>query len=258
MKVAVSLLNAYSYCPRSVYLSEVLRLEPDSLAEMERGKFSQELRKRLLSKQTVLLGEAEDAGSVINALNEELDCAFDRLRRDYARLEDRTAEEVKSEVAADLGAFFDRLEYIAEDLGFEKALRRLTPWKVDYGVSSDRLGLSGSIDKVMKDSSYYPVEIKTCEPPESVWTGDRLQVCAYGMLLEEVLALKKKIPHGFVEYARILEMRPVMFTDSLRKNVNDTRNAVCALLAGDIPDICPHGNGRKCDSCGYAKKCYDI
>ena len=42
MKIAVSVLSAYSFCPRSVYLSEVLGLEPDSLAEMQRGVGSQE------------------------------------------------------------------------------------------------------------------------------------------------------------------------------------------------------------------------
>ena len=258
MKIAVSILSAYSFCPRSVYLSEVLGLEPDSLAEMQRGVFGQEVRKKLIVKQIALLGDVTDIPSLMSALRDELDRVFDCVWKKYPRVCSEEASKVKSEVVTDLGAFSERLSYIAEDIGFERALRKMTPWKVDYSVSSEKLGLNGRIDKVMKESIHYPVEIKTCSPPESVWEGDRLQVCAYGILLEEDLMLKKKIPYGFVEYARIPEMRPVMYTDALRKSVTDTRDAVCELLEGVVPDICPHGNGRKCESCGYSKRCYEI
>lgn len=37
----------------------------------------------------------------------------------------------------------------------------------------------------MKKDNYIPVKIKTGKPSESVWEGDRLQICAYTMLLEE-------------------------------------------------------------------------
>jgi CRISPR/Cas system-associated exonuclease Cas4 (RecB family) len=258
MKIAVSLLSAYSFCPRSVYLSEVLGLEPDSLAEMQRGVFGQELRKKLIEKQIGLLGVAGDIPSLISLLREELDRVFEDVCRSYSLVNAEEAAKVKTEVVTDLGAFSDRLSYIANDIGFEKALRKMTPWKVDYSVSSGKLGLCGRIDKVMKESIHYPVEIKTCSPPESVWDGDRLQVCAYGMLLEEDLTQKKKIPYGFVEYTRVLQMRPVMYTDSLRKSVTDTRDLVRSLLEGGLPDICPHGNGRKCESCSYSKRCYEI
>ncbi|MFZ2455332.1 MAG: PD-(D/E)XK nuclease family protein [Candidatus Altiarchaeia archaeon] len=258
MKVAVSTLNAYSFCPREVYLSEVLGLAPDSLSEMQRGVFGQDIRKKLAEKQIALLGVSEDIPSLLSSLREELNSIFEGVRKKYPLISAEDASKVKSEVITDLGAFSGRLSYIAEDIGLERALRKMTPWKVDYSISSERLGLSGRIDKVMKEAIYYPVEIKTCSPPESVWEGDRIQVCAYGLLLEEDLALKKKIPYGFVEYARIPEMRPVMYTDSLRKSVMDTRDSVFELLEGAVPDICPHGNGRKCESCGYAKRCYEI
>jgi len=258
MKVAVSVLSAYSFCPRSVYLSEVLCLEPDSLAEMQRGVFGQEVRKKLIGKQIALLGDVNDIPSLISTLRDELDCIFEGVWKKYPLVCSEEASKVKSEVVTDLGAFSERLSYIAEDIGFERALRKMTPWKVDYSVSSEKLGLCGRIDKVMKEGICYPVEIKTCSPPENVWNGDKLQVCAYGLLLEEDLSLKKKIPYGFVEYARIPEMRPVMYTDALRKSVTDTREAVCGVLEGIVPDICPHGNGRKCESCSYSKRCYEI
>ena len=204
------------------------------------------------------MGDVNDIPSLISALRDELDSVFDCIWKNYPLVCSEEASKVKSEVVTDLGAFSERLSYIAEDIGFERALRKMTPWKVDYAISSGNLYLNGRIDKVMKESIYYPVEIKTCSPPESVWEGDRLQVCAYGILLEEDLMLKKKIPYGFVEYARIPEMRPVMYTDALRKSVTDTRDAVFGLLDGVVPDICPHGNGRKCESCGYSKRCYEI
>jgi len=223
-----------------VYLSEVMGVEPDFPVVIARGVFSQELRKKVLLKQAALLEGVEDSSSLMAALNEELDGVFDSVRRGFPCLSDADAGRVFSEVMADLGAFFDRLNYMAEDMGFERALSKMTPWMVDYKVSSNALGLSGRIDKVMKEQTYCPVEIKTCAPPESVWEGDRLQVCAYGLLLEESLSLER-IPYGFAEYTRVPEMRPIMFTDILRRKVLDTRDSVCSLLKGDIPDICPMG-----------------
>ncbi len=258
MKVAVSVLCSYCFCPRSVYLSEVLGLEPDSVADLERGLFDHELRKKLIARQMSLLGEVDDAAGLVSALRDELECSFEDILKNYSFIRGEDAAAVRSEVLADLGALSERLSYIAEDIGFDAALRRMSPWRVDYPVSSGKLRLSGRIDKVMKESFYYPVEIKTCSPPESVWEGDRIQVCAYALLLEEDLQAEKKIPYGFVEYTRVPEMRPVMNTDILRKNVCEIRERVFKILEGYTPDICPHGNGRKCESCGYSKRCYEI
>ncbi len=258
MKVAVSVLSSYSFCPRSVYLSSVLGLEPDSVASLERGLFDHALRKTLIAKQMELLGAVDDAGGLVSALRDVVERSFGVVLEDYPSVRREDAEAVRSEVLADLGALGERVSYIAEDLGFDAALRRMSPWRVDYPVSSEKLSLCGRIDKVMKESFYYPVEIKTCSPPESVWEGDRIQVCAYALLLEEDVQAKKKIPYGFVEYTRVPEMRPVMNTDSLRKKVSETSEAVFKILEGVVPDICPHGSGRKCESCGYSKKCYEI
>ena len=258
MKVAVSVLCSYSFCPRSVYLSEVLGLEPDSVADLEKGLFGHELRKTLIAKQMSLLGTVDDAVGLVSVLRDVLECSFEGIWKNYSSIRKEDAEAVRSEVLADLGALAERLSYIAEDIGFDAALRRMSPWRVDYPVSSGKLRLCGRIDKVMKESFYYPVEIKTCSPPESVWEGDKIQVCAYALLLEEDVQAEKKIPYGFVEYARIPEMRPVMNTDGLRKKVSDTRDEVFKILEGYTPDICPHGNGRKCESCGLSKRCYEI
>jgi CRISPR-associated exonuclease Cas4 len=99
-----------------------------------------------------------------------------------------------------------------------------------------------------------PVEIKTGVVSEFSWDGDRIQLCAYGMLLEE--KFREKLPHGILEYTRVEERRPVLFTEKLRRQVIYARDAVLEILDGKNPGICPHGQPRKCEACALKDECY--
>jgi len=156
----------------------------------------------------------------------------------------------------ELAVLGDELKALVGDLGLKGALGYVTPWRTEYSVKSEALNLSGRVDKVMRRDTIVPVEVKTGSASEYGWEGDRIQLCAYGMLLEEKFS--EKIPHGLIEYTRVQESRPVLFTEKLRRQVIYARDGVEAVLRGEVPDVCPHGQPKKCGACDLKDECYRI
>ena len=53
------------------------------------------------------------------------------------------------------------IEGMIEEIGIKKALKIVTPWKVEYYIKSENLGITGRVDKIMLEDTYVPIEIKT-------------------------------------------------------------------------------------------------
>ncbi|RLC44731.1 MAG: type I-MYXAN CRISPR-associated endonuclease Cas4/Cas1 [Candidatus Coatesbacteria bacterium] len=88
--------------------------------------------------------------------------------------------------------------YVANELVYagrtlhEEAFRQDGLEPRSFEMSSERLGLVGKVDAVRhRDGSWVPYELKRGRPYRAkdksprAWPADALQVCAYGMLLEE-------------------------------------------------------------------------
>jgi len=259
--VPVSSLGDYSFCPRSVYLSEVLDMEQEPRVKKARELFNHSVRRELSLRRHKVLGRISSADEIEGAFLEE---AEEVLKTACRVFKDIPGEDLKEYVSAlrpqlkkEMKVAAGKLHYMVDEVGMKKALEKITPWKVDYSVCSDELRLTGRIDAVMKEKNVcYPVDLKTGEAAAGVWDDDKAVVCAYSMLLEENLGIK--VPYGYVEYTRTQERMPVMNTEELRENVMETRDEILEILGGNVPEICPHGNGKKCEACGFSEKCYEI
>jgi len=263
MNVNASTLNQHTFCPRSIYLSKVLKIKAEPTLEQTKGLLGHAVRKELSMRQAKLLGKIQHPDELEAILLQELEQIMQDFPSIYkGMLKDVNYEnfisDIKAEVLSEIGTISTKLGILLEELGTEKALKLVTPWKVEYYIKSDMIGITGRVDKVMLEDTYIPIEIKTGQPSDGVWEGDRIQTCAYAMLLEDKFALKEPITHGFVEYTRIQERRPVMTTEKLRREVINKRDAIIEILQGKIPEICPHGSGKKCEACGYKERCYEI
>ena len=88
------------------------------------------------------------------------------------------------------------------------SLREINPSTVEVELRSDRLGLSGRVDRVVsrgaEDGSNHlriPSILRVDLPPEAgVWRSDRLRLAGYSMLLEE--ELEARIARGLAGYLR--------------------------------------------------------
>jgi CRISPR-associated exonuclease Cas4 len=126
-------------------------------------------------------------------------------------------------------------------------------------LRSDRLGLSGRIDRIVareaKDGRKGPVSIpsmiKTDNPPETgIWRSDRLRLTGYAMLLED--DLDRRVDLGIVEYPRAGEVREVEIRSSDRRRVLRIRDRVRIIQGGKLPD---RPNGVPCERCPVLDAC---
>jgi CRISPR/Cas system-associated exonuclease Cas4 (RecB family) len=87
------------------------------------------------------------------------------------------------------------------------ALERSYGYEREYTALSEKLGMVGSVDKLIRtEEEIIPCVIKTGKCPEyGVWRSDRMQLAAYAMLIED--ELETTVPRGFVEYIRTADIR---------------------------------------------------
>jgi len=136
-----------------------------------------------------------------------------------------------------------------DDPGFEtfegvRAERALPVW-------SDRLGLVGKCDVVEfhPDGRIYPVEYK--HGPKREKSHDDIQLAAQAMCLEEMTG--KVITHGAIYHHGSRRRREVAITQELRDKVEETVNAIRAMMAsGKLP---PPVNDARCKECSLKEIC---
>jgi len=122
-------------------------------------------------------------------------------------------------------------------------------------IRSDRLGLYGIADVVETRSAPdgktipYPVEYKRGKP--KIDDCDRVQLCAQGLCLEEMLGVS--VPEGAIFYGKPRRRERVIFDEPLRDKVLRTAMAVRDMVAsGQTP---PAESGPHCRGCSLSGIC---
>lgn len=130
---------------------------------------------------------------------------------------------------------------IREDLRIERSLP----------VWSDSLGISGIADIVefLPDGTPYPVEYKPGKRRQRL--ANAIQLCAYAMCLEEMLA--RPVPEGAVFYHGSRRRLIVPFTPALRSKTVATIQEVRSLLAQSA--LPPPVNDARCPDCSLLDIC---
>jgi CRISPR-associated exonuclease Cas4 len=119
-------------------------------------------------------------------------------------------------------------------------------------LRSTKFELTGSPDRMVKiNESFIPSIIKTGKMPENgVWQGDRLQLTAYSILVEEKYS--SIIEKGFVEYARWGIVRPVVIKRHERRKVLRVRERIKKIQDGFMPE---RPTDAPCQYCGFTGIC---
>ena len=125
--------------------------------------------------------------------------------------------------------------------------------KVPSPLMDQQLGLVGKPDYVMKtrQGSLIPVEVKTGHTPETPYDSHRLQLMAYGLLIQSNYA---QIPeYGLLHYPE-KDFR-VDFTPELQAQLVETLDEIRQIEEqSDAPDR-SHASSTRCRSCGYRGIC---
>ena len=226
--VRISDIGLYLRCPRLVYF--------DALGSLPRKAWPVHLLMREL-----MLGIS---GS--DDLEGELEASLARLEQDLPLIYgDEIDPEELAIASREVVALIPGMAQ-----GLATVLDKILPSALEVDLHSDRLGLSGRLDRLVTDGQV-PSIIKTgFAPDDGVWKKDRLQLAGYAMLTEEQYG--GRIKHCQVEYPRSGVIRTVQIHSVDRGRFLRIRNRVQQIKEGRLPD---RPEEARCDNCEVRDKC---
>lgn len=141
------------------------------------------------------------------------------------------------------------VHHLVDEPGYEmkagvKVERALPLW-------SDRLGLIGKADLVEfhPDGTVFPVEFKHGRKRQKL--HDDMQLAAQALCLEDMLG--RPVPKGAIYHASSRRRREVAITPELRRLVEETAQAIRAMLtSGRLP---APANDARCRECSLKDIC---
>jgi len=264
--ISVSLLSSYLYCPRKLFLEQVLklyvppkeaivkgiirhsayeninRIEESLVKQIDQDTNIESLYKTHYSR--ILRGSIIASRSQLKRLDIEMPSVF---REVWPLLLREMGIRIRS-----VEGFINKYGVYGEEL-WDKLIPKI---KSEYSVSSETLNLKGKIDQLrVYEDHLLPVELKTGKvPEEGVWPGHSIQIAAYVMLIEENFGVV--LNKGIVSYLDSGEEREVPVNPFMRDEVKRVASEVSALLDSlKIPDHTKNEN--KCNACNLRDRCYD-
>lgn len=223
--VIVSDLLQYIICPRRVYfISKGHEFQP------ERGLERDVLKEVAFSFPEIIQSPDREA-----KLAEEIDFAVKKLGMEETVVAD-TIVQVLSKIN------WEKLQKLSLDM--------VTPFRREYVIKSEKLHLSGCVDKIIKiGDELFPSVLKTGEcPMRGVWRSDRIQLAAYAMLIDGEFG--SGVERGFVEYLSRAELREAKITEYDRRFV-----ASLIKKVEKIGDDMPRGTRQHCGGCSFRTMC---
>jgi len=124
-------------------------------------------------------------------------------------------------------------------------------------VQSERLGLRGTVDMVIwaqvgGEEQVIPVDYKLTRIAGKHF---RLQLAAYGLLLEEQWGIPSK--RGFLYFIEQRRAHEVRFNSRLREELLQTLDAMHRMIAGEQISA-PTAQRAKCLTCEFRRFCNDV
>jgi len=268
--VSATQLSSYLYCPRKLFISNVLLVEEPSKVELVKGRIWHETYEAINNIEEKLVS------SIKTKDYEEI---FETYRKNYSKILRNTIiknkaglkefnismidmfkdywqnfEEEAKEHALNILNFIEKNEVYGTEL-WEKLTPKILS---EQKFKSEKLNLTGIIDvlevhNIQGEKSYVPIELKTGKYPEKgMWDGHRIQLGAYMLLLEDA---GKNVTQAAIKY-RGTEKRMLQMNTFLRNEINELVKKTNAILKNlELPLYTDNKN--KCKSCPYREKCYN-
>ncbi len=267
--IAVTLLSAYIYCKRKIFLERVLRLVEIPKEALVKGSIRHQtydninkieqfivtsIKTKLAYEQIERIYTQKYSGLLRNTIIANKS-ALRRVKLPLIDAFNKTWPYFIRE--AKMRAINIHNAILKHDIFGDKLWEVLVPKiKSEVSVQSEELQLRGIIDRLeVFPDKCVPVELKTGKiPKEGVWPSHRIQIGAYVMMLNEKFNLE--LNKGYVHYLDTDEKREVIINPALKDEIKETTQRVhTLLLSHDLPDFC--ANENKCNVCGLKEICYD-
>ena len=269
MKIAVTLLSSYLYCPRKLFLEKVLMLEEPPKESLVMGSIRHETYD-FINKKEEEIAVSITKGMSFQDIKELYKNKCLGMLRKVILDNKKRLREVDIEM---FDAYEKSAKFIAEEADSradnifsfiqsnkvygDELWQKLNPKIIsELRIESDELMLKGIIDQIhVYEDSYVPFELKTGRTPQDgVWPSHRIQIAAYSLLMQEHFS--KQIKEGFVFYLDSKQKRHIAINPYMRDEVKQLVSDVISLIEGkELPSFCDNKN--KCTKCGLKDTCYD-
>lgn len=267
--LSVTHISSYLYCPRKLYLQEVLGLYEPPKESLVKGSIRHKVHENINLIEEELVKSIRK-GVTLSDLKGKYHQKYREILLDAIKQNKEELEQFnilpqnlfknvwplilsESETrATTLYNFIQTHKIFGEEL-WEKLTPKI---ESELRIESEKLGLKGVIDQIeIYREGFVPVELKTGKSPkEGIWPGHKIQLIAYALLLEE--KFNTEIKEGFVHYLDTKEKKHIALNQFMRIEVKELIQKVNTLLDLDkIPDF--EKNQNKCFNCGLKEDCYN-
>ncbi len=265
--ISVTMLSAYLYCKRKLFLEKVLKISEPEKEVLILGKIRHEVfdvinkdEEKIVRSIDKKLSKSEIIDLYKKNHSKQLRNIIVKRKKDLAKFNMELIEVFKDIWGSVEPELNFRAEIVHEfmktnNLVGEQLWEKITPKiKSEIYIESVSMRLKGIIDKIeVFDDKVIPVELKTGKAPkEGVWPGHLIQVAAYMLLLQEA---GKNVPNGIVYYLKDNEKKEVFLNPFLKEEIIELAGKVDSLLKDkNLPEFC--STKSKCDVCGLKEQCY--
>ena len=207
--VRISEIGLYLRCPRLIYF-ENLRKTPKKI----------DTKQILLRSLMLSFSQKED-------LEGQLKESLARLEAELPLVYEIEPDEIEPACRELEGEIAGIAQGLAGNLDL------LLPCQAEVDLHSDKLGLSGRLDRLAPGST--PSLIRTGKAPEDgIWKRDRLMLAGYALLLGE--KHRTHINQGLVEYPALALVRAAEIHSVDRARVLRIRDRIRLIKEGQLPD----------------------
>jgi CRISPR-associated exonuclease Cas4 len=240
--IKVSDITTYLKCPRMCYF---MNRGHDLINEISPGY----LERIILKELSLTYDSAVKSNDKLSFLKTELERISNEIRVIYPNELESVDDETLAKSIADILLLLDT---ISSNLSTNSDFYEGEFAQNEPILRSTKFELTGSPDRLVKiNENLIPSIIKTGKMPDNgVWQGDRLQLTAYSILVEE--KYNSIIEKGFVEYARWGIVRPVVIKRHERRKVLQVRERIKKIRDGFMPE---RPGDAPCQYCGFAGIC---
>lgn len=240
--VSVSDIASYYLCPRLAYFRNGRKV----------GLTDHEVRAGVYRSVSYGLEAALSSTQPDMMVKKIIDEACSDALCIYGTAHEKTIAKTGSELTARAGEIVSGLFNEKERRGEPQLTRILSPSAAGIAVYSDKLRMSGLIDKaIVLDKGLMPMIISASFPPANgVYASDRVKLAAYAMLLSEKYAID--CSSGGVEYVSGWCIRTAEVRYEDKRKALYARNRVNEIMAGKMPEA---SRGKWCGHCSYADTC---
>lgn len=260
----ISTIKTHMYCPMKLYIQNHVDINENTdyqlAIEIKKLKIDiQDLIQKNMRKIRKEMNLPEIENILSENINSYIESTINSIRSMDLKIDKSQIDEIIDDTYFNIKitalktkqsmTIMDKHAFAIIDMFFPNSM-------YSYLLKDSRLELIGVCDKIeIIDGKYYPVTIKSSNPPlKGVWDQDAIELVAYAILLEEEFDTEVFV--GFVDYEKIGDRRPVVMDVNLRKALFEVIREVKEITDNKkLPNV--RKNSKKCDKCEYRDICFN-